>query len=159
MNKYIEEILQKCPWVKQEELLEGKMLTNKGKILLEWAKRQRDPWGDDYPKDTIRFQVYCKDMAMPTEIDKVIQFLDKSDSCELYWIVPDVNVWGSHETTLFMPEDLRKRSKARDWSNRWETEWRQAMDVYVLGTMSDMVNNNLLSQEQVIQMIESEVTK
>jgi hypothetical protein len=159
MNKYIEQILQKCPWVKQEELLEGKMLTNKGKVLLEWVLAQEDPYGNGNPQDALQFCVYCKDMKNPTEIDKVIQFLDKSDSCELYWIIPDISVWGNHNTTLFMPDNLRKKSEERDWSNRWDIEWRQAMQVYILGTMSDMVNNNLLDEEQVVQMIESEVTK
>jgi hypothetical protein len=65
-------------------------------------------------------------------------------------------------TLSFLPEEYRKASEEHNYQafgGRWSDKWIQAMKVYVVGSMANMVNDNLITRAQLVQMIESEVTK
>lgn len=163
MNKYVKEILDQYPHLQEADIIQGKCFTNKGKVYLKYLHKQKDYWSsDEYfnRKDCVIFNVYCQDETMPTEIDKVLQYLDKKDTCEAYIVIPHENVWGDHAVTLFMPTELRVASAARDWNvhgGRWSDVWNKAMKIYLMGPMADMVKNNLITDSQLVQMIESDM--
>lgn len=162
MNAVIKELLEKYPHLNQEDIIKGKCITAKGKVYLKHLHKQKDYYSsNDYfsPNACASFKVYCQDETMPVEVDKVLQYLDNSDSCEAYIVSPHESVYGWHDTTLFMPDDLAERSAKHDYTGRWSREWNKAMEICVLGPMADMVNNELITEKQLVQMIRNEVEK
>ena len=164
MNQIITRLLEKYPHLTKDDIIQGKCLTNKGKLYLKHMHKGPYYTNDDFFDDGtyVSFNVFCKDQSMPVEVDKVLQYLDNSDSCDMYVVVPHENMFGDHNITVFMPDEYRKASEEHNYQSfggRWNDKWNQAMKVYVVGSMANMVNDNLITRAQLVQMIASEVTK
>jgi len=156
-------LLENYSCISENNILLGKHLTDIARVCFNNYLRRngRDRYGSLADKGMLGFNVYCEDpnMQLLPEVEKVTQWLEQNEGVEFYWIECNGHsIFGEHERTLFMPEDLKIKSEANDWHDRYNNnKWHQCCRVWLSGNLSDLIEDGVLTKSEAMKLIKKEL--
>lgn len=138
---------------------DSKRLSQETQVYFRHLRKKEDPWGYSEPQEAFSLFVYCKDLQCPTEVHKILQWLDKNDACDFYYVLPNANVYSEYKHTLYLPKELKEEAESRNYRNRWGDDWNSACRIMIFGKIAETVNDRVVSYEGMIELIKKELDK